>query len=130
MQSMASGTILSGVTPISEGGTGANNVWDARDNLYIIRNSQSIKTYTFNCPRKAVGDYSYFLMVGGAGTGTRFVYFGFLDTQANGDGVTLTPLTLTGMTPPILSGSYSGTTLTITYDGSNLWGGIRLIWLS
>ena len=75
----------------------------------------------------AGGGFTHFLLIGGTGPNNEaaIVYHGFLNTQAAGYGVTLTPI-LAG--PRTLSASFANDTLTITANAA-VYGGLRLLWL-
>lgn len=96
--------------------------------LAIYRNSNNGTTYTFPCVRKESGSYSYFLMIGGAGSSAAFVYHGFVSVNSTGNVVTLAKIG--GASALTFTASYNGTdTLTITASAT-AYGGIRLIWFS
>ena len=75
----------------------------------------------------AGGGFTHFLLIGGTGgsTGAAIVYHGFVNTQAAGYGVTLTPILAGART---LSASFANDTLTITAN-ETVYGGLRLLWL-
>lgn len=92
----------------------------------ILIDPSSKLTYTFNVTRENPGNYANFLICGSTSASGQFFYVGFVNTQANGSGVSFSPIIAGNRT---FTATYDETTLTIT-GSDTVWGGIRLIWLA
>lgn len=111
----------------------ATFVFDKPANGYITdpyfrfhSDTVSKTSYSFTGYRSNNGNFAYFLMCGGTSQSSQFMYIGFVNTAANNNAVTLTPVIASSNTFTV---TYDGSTLAINSSGT-VWGGLRLFWLA
>ena len=96
--------------------------------LYV--NASSITSYTFeDIKRNSPNDFAFFLMFGGTAFNSGFLFLGHVNTNGNGNVVTL--ISIKNDTGRTFSGTYNQSTGVLSIDvSSTLYGGIRLIWMA
>ena len=118
-------TSKSAVT-VAQGGTGKTSYSDMMQSFGLCSSNANATSFTFSgLDSISASRYKYGLVMGGDTT-TAFVCLMFINT--GNTTVAFYPL-YQATSAPTLSGSVSGTTLTIT-GSSTVYGGLRLIWLN
>lgn len=108
--------------------TDIKNITDRFPSPFSIeRQAANSSTFVFDAQRISSGVYSMFLLVAGNGASKPSLYHGFIQTESNGNGVTLT--LVGGVAISGIAATWANNKLTVTTSATQ-YGGFRLIWLS